>query len=298
LNKSGYVRVALQGNRINTRTGNYVLNLIISLVILCVCANAQTGEPTNAQQASQQQTEPGGITAEMQATEKARCAAMSPDELTWELTLKANLGNYYLPAYYRDKDAHRETAWDYVRDNPRLPRALIIGDSISRGYTVTVRHALAGKVDVHRAPANCGPTASGLKNLATWLGNGKWDVIAWNFGIHDRDTDLDVYKMNLETLRSRLEKTGARLIWVRTTPAPPSAANQERYTDVECQRVNQAADEVMKRHGIPEVDLYALLKDRLAELQLPNNVHFSEAGYKLMGSEVAAEILATMGGNR
>ncbi len=143
------------------------------------------GEPTNAREAAQQQKRPPGITVDMLANEAKRKAVMTPEQLAWEETIEANLGNFYLPGYYKEKDGNRETAWDYVKDDPSLPRILIIGDSISRGYTLPVRKALAGKVNVHRAPANCGPTATGLKKLDVWLGNGKWDLITWNFGIHD-----------------------------------------------------------------------------------------------------------------
>ena len=217
------------------------------------------------------------------------------EQLAWETNLEANLGNFYLPGYYREKDAKHVTAWDYVKDDPTLPRLLIIGDSISRGYTLAVRRELAGKVNVHRAPANCGPTRSGLKNLDVWLGDGKWDLITWNFGIHDRKTDPKTYKQNLEVLLTKLKKTGAKLVWVRTTPAPPSGINNEEYNDAQCDQVNRIADEVMKGNAIPEVDLFSLVKPRLAEIQLPNNVHFKEAGYDLMGDEVAKGVLAVLG---
>ena len=41
-----------------------------------------------------------------------------------------------------------------VTDQPGLPRVLLIGDSISIGYTMTVRQELAGKANVHRIPEN------------------------------------------------------------------------------------------------------------------------------------------------
>src|SRR5262245_19998634 len=69
-----------------------------------------------------------------------------------------------------------------VQDDPTLPRVLLIGDSISMGYTLPVRRKLAGKYNVHRPPANCGNTARGLKQLDEWIGEGKWDVIHFNFG--------------------------------------------------------------------------------------------------------------------
>ena len=57
-----------------------------------------------------------------------------------------------------------------MKDEPGLPRVLLIGDSVCRGYTLAVRKALAGKANVHRAPENCGPTANGIKKLDIWLG--------------------------------------------------------------------------------------------------------------------------------
>lgn len=247
------------------------------------------GEPTNAKEAAQQQQQASGITPEMLAREAQRKAAMSPEQLAWETTLETHLGNFYLPLYYQDKDAGRETAWDYVADDPTLPRVLIIGDSISRGYTLAVRHQLQGKFNVHRAPANCGSSVTGLKQLNVWLGAGKWDIIIWNFGIHDRSTEPVVYRHNLETLLQRLQHTGAKVIWVRTTPAP-AGKNSEGFTEAQCQQLNRVADEVMNTGQVPEVDLYSLLKPRLAELQLPNNVHFRETGYQVMGEKVAEAV--------
>jgi len=291
----GSVRLYSVSSYSTAKASKYILSLLFFLLLSQGLAAAQVGEPTNAQQAAKQQASPVVITPQMQAAEMARRASMTPDELAWEKTLEANLGNYYLPIYYKDKDVGRETAWDYVHDDPRLPRLLIIGDSISRGYTLAVRHALAGKVNVHRAPANCGPTANGLKKLDIWLGSGKWDVITWNFGIHDRDTDLKVYAHNLEGLLARLQKTGAKIVWVRTTPAPPSGISQEGFNAEQCDRVNRIADRVMSSAGIPEVDLYSLMLPRLKDLQLPDSVHFKEAGYQQMGAEVAATVLSTLG---
>src|SRR5436190_23849583 len=62
-----------------------------------------------------------------------------------------------------------------IKDVPGLPRVLIIGDSISMGYTGPVRALLKDKANVHRIPANGGPTKSGTSHIAEWLGDGKWD---------------------------------------------------------------------------------------------------------------------------
>ena len=74
----------------------------------------------------------------------------------------------------------------YVREEPGLPRALIIGDSISLGYTTRVQDLLRGKVNVWRVPVSAGSTENGLANLDAWLSwRDHWDVIHFNFGLHD-----------------------------------------------------------------------------------------------------------------
>ena len=46
-----------------------------------------------------------------------------------------------------------------------LPHVLIIGDSISIGYTLPTRALLQGKVNLHRIPTNGGPTTKGLAEI-------------------------------------------------------------------------------------------------------------------------------------
>ena len=53
----------------------------------------------------------------------------------WERTLQENLGGFYLPIHKREKVRGTPNAWDFVEDDPKLPRVLLIGDSVSRGYT-------------------------------------------------------------------------------------------------------------------------------------------------------------------
>ena len=60
-----------------------------------------------------------------------------------------------------------------IEDQPGLPRVLLIGDSISIGYTIPVRNLLKGKVNVHRIPTNGGPTIKGLNQIEAWIGKKK-----------------------------------------------------------------------------------------------------------------------------
>jgi len=196
-----------------------------------------------------------------------------------------------------------------VEDKEGLPRVLLIGDSISIGYTVPVRKLLEGKANVHRPLTNCGPTTNGLKGIDQWLGDGKWDVIHFNWGLHDlkyidakggltgvdkgtQQVPIDQYEANLDKLVERLKKTGAKLIWCSTTPVPEGAAGRVVGDSA---KYNAAAKKVMDKHGVATDDLYAFAEPRLAEIQLPANVHFKPEGSQALAEQVAKSILAALG---
>lgn len=215
-------------------------------------------------------------------------ANLSPERKAWETLLEQNLGDaFYLPRHKRDFVAGLSTAWDFVVDDPKLPRVLLIGDSVSRAYTQGARRRLAGKANVHRAPENCGPTANGVKKLDVWLGSGKWDLIYFNFGIHDRTTPLADYEARLTEIITRLQRTGARVVWASSTPLP---AKSNYGSDEAIVARNRLAADLATRRGVEVDDLYGVIAPRLAELQKPNDVHFTDAGYDLLSERVAATI--------
>jgi lysophospholipase L1-like esterase len=259
--------------------------LFLACLTIASPAAPPPGEPTNAAEAAAQKAR---ADAELDAKYQAWVAGLSPAAQAWEKVLQDQLGSFYLPLHKKDKIAGRSNAWDFVQDVPGLPRVLLIGDSVSRGYTQAVRQALAGKANIHRAPANCGPTASGLRNLEVWLGDGRWDVIHFNFGIHDRNTPVQDYLSRLETIVKRLQATGARLIWASTTPIPDDPAKKQSAASI-VER-NAAAAGLMAKHGIAINDLFTAISPRLAELQNPNDVHFNAAGYDFLGARVAEAV--------
>lgn len=258
-----------------------------------LAAEPPKGEPTNAQEAAAQAAAKKAAQDRLvDERYQAWCAKLTPEEQAWEKVLQQQLGNFYLPLHKRDKIAGKSNAWDFVKDDPRLPRVLLIGDSVSRGYTQPVRRVLQGKANVHRAPANCGPTASGVKNLDVWLGEGRWDVIHFNFGIHDRATPAADYTKRLEEIVVRLEKTGAKLVWASTTPIPDDPAHKQTAQSVV--EKNALAAEVMKKHGIPTDDLFTAITPHLVKLQNPNDVHFTADGYEFLGEKVGESVLARL----
>jgi len=193
-------------------------------------------------------------------------------------------------------------AYAPVQDVPGLPRVLIIGDSISIGYQVPLREIMKDKANIHRPPTNCGPTTRGVENIESWLGDGKWDVIHFNFGLHDvrhfddqgkavdrghRQVSEADYERNLEQLVARMKKTGAKLVFATTTPVPAGSTGRVVGDEV---RYNEIARRVMEKHGVAINDLYAFALPRLDEIQLPANVHFKVEGSRELAKAVAQAI--------
>ncbi len=193
-----------------------------------------------------------------------------------------------------------------IEDAEGLPRVLLIGDSISIGYTLATRAQLKGKANVHRIPANGGDTRRGLQSMDKWLGEGKWDVIHFNWGLHDLKyapkespekgnkprVPIEEYEKNMEQLVTRMKKTGATLIFATTTPYPAGVTPIRIPADAV--KYNEAAIRVMNKHEVTVNDLHSFALPRLKELQRPKNVHFESEGSKALGKQVAAAIQAAL----
>ncbi|MDF1656606.1 MAG: SGNH/GDSL hydrolase family protein [Verrucomicrobiales bacterium] len=202
-----------------------------------------------------------------------------------------------------------------VTDVDGLPRVLLIGDSISMGYTVAVQEMMKGKANVHRPLTNCGPTTNGLAKLSDWLetgGSGKtWDLIHFNWGLHDlkymgpnkenlSDPNAETskpqvsqedYRKNLTALVSQLKETGATLIWRNTTPVPEGARGRVVGDSA---IYNAIAAEVMDKADVEIHDLYTFAKERADEIQKKADVHYTPEGSRVLAADVVRVIEASL----
>ncbi|MCF7972836.1 MAG: SGNH/GDSL hydrolase family protein [Phycisphaerae bacterium] len=206
-----------------------------------------------------------------------------------------------------------------ARETPQgdtLPNVLIIGDSISLGYTPHVTEMLKKVAVVKHHKGNAQHTGTGLKLLDQWIGDTTWDVIHFNWGLWDlcyrhpdskvqgnRDkvngtvtTSLAQYEKNLDQLVTRLKKTHAKLIWAHTTVVPEHEAGRFVGDD---KKYNDVAAKIMKKHGIPIDDLYTLTKRFPPTLfTAPGNVHYTKEGYQAIAKQVAGVMQATLEGRQ
>ncbi len=200
--------------------------------------------------------------------------------------------------------------WMRAMSKTDLPNVLILGDSISIGYTPFVKKYLSGMANVYRPMfengknENCQGTTYGIQNIDRWIGIKKWDIIHFNFGLHDLkhidpvtgknssnpedpyQADRKQYKKNLSEIVKKLKNTDAILIFATTTPYPDNLKGSMRDPGLS-KKYNKVALKVMKKNKLLINDLYGFVLPKMEELQISQNVHFTETGSEAIGNEVA-----------
>ena len=209
--------------------------------------------------------------------------------------------------------------WIRAMSKTDLPNVLILGDSISIGYTPFVQKKLSGIANVYRplfengGNENCEGTTYGLQHIDRWIGKEKWDLIHFNFGLHDikhvdpitgenssnpedpYQANLKQYKKNLKEIVKKLKGTNAKLVFATITPYPDNLTGRPLRDTGLAKEYNKVALKVMKKNKIIINDLYGFIFPQMEDLQIPKNVHFTESGSEVIGNEVAQFIMLNLG---
>jgi lysophospholipase L1-like esterase len=185
-------------------------------------------------------------------------------------------------------------------------KILIIGDSISIGYTPFVRENMVNKAEVFHNPGNAQHTATGLEKIEEWIGTENYDIIQFNWGLWDlcyrhpdskvqgnRDKingeitfSIDEYASNLDSIVTLLtKKTKAKLIFVTTSYVPENEAGRFKEDAI---RYNDIAKKIMIRHDVTVNDIYEetiLIHNECSKDT--NDVHYTLAGYEKIGKLIS-----------
>jgi hypothetical protein len=188
----------------------------------------------------------------------------------------------------------------------KKPKILIIGDSISIGYTPFVINHFSERAIVKHNPGNAQHTATGLNKVKEWIGDEDWDVIQFNWGLWDlcyRDPNskvqgsrdkingkitfsLEDYERNIERIvKSIQEVSNAQLIFVTTSYVPEHEAG--RFLK-DAQKYNKVAKRIMKKYNVTVNDIYKKSKAIHKKFgKGTDDVHYIEKGYEKLGVEIS-----------
>ena len=204
---------------------------------------------------------------------------------------------------------------------------LMIGDSISLGMQSRVFANLTARgFQSSHSPGNAASSNLGAHCVGAWVGKQRWDVISFQFGLHD--IAFDVERISVEQYAKLLARVtaqlvalqraqGTRLLWVTTTPVPTvpvydqracnntaACLNPPRF-DTDVRLYNAAAARVVAEANaaganITTFDLYTPVLQRCggrgyancSGFQLPANVHFTSQGWDQLAAWMTQAVLA------
>ncbi len=194
------------------------------------------------------------------------------------------------PAAIRRENIEWCDAWMPNMNSHHLPRVMLIGDSIVRGYFSAVEENLKGKAYVARISTSkaVGDPAL-LAEITTFLGQVKFDVVHFNIGMHGWEYTEAEYQKHLPELIAVIRKVapGAKLIWANTTPIRKD--REKGATNARIRERNRIAMAAMVSQGIPVDDLHAVMSAAQTDPH-SDDVHFSKDGNILLGAQVAREV--------
>ncbi|MCA9122928.1 MAG: SGNH/GDSL hydrolase family protein [Planctomycetaceae bacterium] len=186
--------------------------------------------------------------------------------------------------------------WVTDADKDDLPRVLLIGDSITRGYFGDVEKHLAGKAYCARlTTSKCVSDPSFIDEVQLLLKHYRFAVIHFNNGLHGWGYTEDQYRDGLVQAVGAIRKQAgdAKLVWATTTPVRlPNDLTKfgERTERVKVR--NQIAAEIMKGHGVSTDDLFGLVENH-PDWYSGDGTHFNGTGKEAQAKRVA-ESVATL----
>jgi len=202
---------------------------------------------------------------------------------------------------------------DLGMEDPRLPRILIIGDSISAHYLPGVRERMRGKANViGESSMNKGTWASmgpnfyrsdmaskgdGLKNFLAE--RGPFDIVHFNNGIHNfagaKPGDEKPYAEQLRQVVAIIRASGAICLFANSTGTLGDNVipRSPRYLS-NCLAFNAAAEAVMRELKVPVTDIHGLIQPRIKELISSDLIHTNKEADEMIADLIAKRLTETL----
>lgn len=171
--------------------------------------------------------------------------------------------------------------------------ALIVGDSISIGYTPKIKSEFPSIQVIHNE-CNAQGTRKGKLNIERWAAHSsRWSFCTINHGMWDLEknspqtTEIEEYLRNLEFEVNTLKAVCDVIIFNTTTRIP---VNANAFRRDELDTFNQEAVNLMNSLNISICDLKTVsetIVDKHIKASVQNDVHYTQEGYDVLGLALA-----------
>ena len=190
-----------------------------------------------------------------------------------------------------------------------MKKILLIGDSIRKGYDSYIKMAFKNVANVYFPTDNCRFTGYIIRHLYDWkteLGlYDDIDLIHWNAGLWDdlvmldgkHLTSYELYKENIERICNIIEILfpNAKMIYATSTPVQEELFTFHKRYNKDTKMYNDAAVDIIKRHGGEINDLYSLMENTPVEYHSDLTHYYTKEGTRLITNQVIKCIEKTLG---
>jgi hypothetical protein len=183
-------------------------------------------------------------------------------------------------------------SYAYNANDTKLPRVLLVGDSICNGYSGDVCKELAGAVNVtFFATSKCVCDKSYLRALALFLDESDYAVVHFNNGLHSLSSDRQDWETCLRAAIRLIQAKGkgAKIIWASSTPLKDPALTEK------AKALNAIAARVMIEEKIPTNDLFSLMDPLDRSTHWSDTFHFKPEAKKLQAKAVGDCVRQALG---
>ena len=208
------------------------------------------------------------------------------------LTLAAHAQQPATTAPHPREGTEWTVTYNYNANEEKLPRVLLIGDSICNGYQAYVRDGLSETAYVSFcATSKCVTDKTYLRQLAFILDEYDYAVIHFNNGLHSLATNNQDWERGLRAAIKLIKKKApnAKIIWASSTPLKLTNLTTK------VKELNAIAARVMTENGIPTDDLFALMDPLDRDANWSDTYHFKENGQRMQGKAVVDSVMALIG---
>jgi hypothetical protein len=183
-------------------------------------------------------------------------------------------------------------SYAYNATDTKLPRVLLVGDSICNAYGGAVCQELAGTANVtFFATSKCVCDKSYLRSLALFLDECDYAVVHFNNGLHSLDSDRQDWETCLRAAMKMIKARGkgAKIVWASSTPLKDPKLTEK------AKELNAIAARVMAEEGVPTDDLFALMDPLDREANWSDTFHFKGEAQKTQAKSVGDCVRKALG---
>lgn len=185
-------------------------------------------------------------------------------------------------------------SWQDEADKTDLPRILLIGDSITRGYQDKVRDMFRSKFYVDYLATSYAIDSDLYMNLITsFITESRYHIIHFNYGLHGKLISEEVYENQVNLIIKKIKSVSpySKVVLALTTSVCCENVNKydETWEDIISKR-NYILKRIAEDNGFLMNDLYKISIDMAYENRLADGFHYTDQGYSKLADNVVKTI--------